>query len=259
MPSQLQIDQDGLAAGTPGVSRTDGKADGSLVTLFDTSPGDAVSTFRILWTPPGDVDAVSTLSAAEPKQAFFVPTAGKYGTYLVELARPGELPERRAIVMRTPNLGLVIPALSERGDQTASFAASGIGEFADNNATDFDDPDLNALPWASWWRAMHELIMRVDAGAVRGQGTAPGQPPVWNGEAWVPLLSGEPLSVEHIITPGGALNLDAPTVVGALDGAVGFFGTNAIARPSVSGTEGSALANSLANALAELGLITDGR
>ena len=117
----------------------------------------------MLWTPPGDVGAVSSLEATgNPKVWTFSPTAGKYGTYLVELAKPGALPERRALAVRTPNLGLIIPAFGERGDPDASLFAPGSGELADNNATDFADPDLNELPFAAWWRAMHQLIMRVD-------------------------------------------------------------------------------------------------
>jgi hypothetical protein len=160
MTTLLRIDQDGLPSGEPGTSRTDGLAGGELVTLTDTGPGSAAE-FRLLWTPPGDTGAVSSLAATgDPKVWTFTPTAACYGTYLVEDVGTGE---RRALVVRTPNRGLIIPAFGERGDPDASLFAPGSGELADNNATDFTDPDLNALPFAAWWRAMHELIMRVDA------------------------------------------------------------------------------------------------
>lgn len=136
------IDQAGLPPGAPGRARTDGKADGSLVTLTNTGTG-PVTTFRLVWTPPLDVGAVASLApTVDPKVWTFAPTPGHYGTYLVELA---ETEERRAFVVRTPNLGLVIPAFRERAE--------------DNNA--LDDP---AGPDAAgWWRAMQRLITQVDA------------------------------------------------------------------------------------------------
>jgi hypothetical protein len=172
MSANLKIDQVGLPEGEPGRSRTDGKADGSFVTLTDTTPGSGTTEFRLLWTPPVDAGAVASLAASgDPKVWTFTPTAGKYGTYLVELVRHdasllSETRERRVIVMRTPNLGLVIPALGERGYPTASLDNSGGEEWVDNNATDFANPALNAVPFAAWWRAIHELITRLDAAVI---------------------------------------------------------------------------------------------
>lgn len=167
MPTQLRIDQAGLPAGEPGRSRTDGKADGSLVTLTNTGSG-STTTFALLWTPPGDSGAVESLEATEdPKVWTFSPTAGKHGSYLVELVENAglftERRERRVIVMRTARLGLVIPALNERGDTRATLEDTRGDEFIDNNATDYADEDLNELAFASWWRAMHELVVQVDA------------------------------------------------------------------------------------------------
>jgi hypothetical protein len=166
MPTFLRIDQDGLAPGTPGRSRTDGKADGSLVTVTDTGAG-GTTAFHLLWTPPGDAGAVSTLApTGDPKVWTFDPTAGKYGSYLVELVRNAgtltETRERRVIAMRTPIRGLIIPALGEHGYPNASLVSAAGAELVDNNATDFADADLNALPFSAWWRAMHELITSVD-------------------------------------------------------------------------------------------------
>ena len=39
MAAQLQIDQVGLPTGTPGVSRTDGRDNGAVVTLTNTGAG----------------------------------------------------------------------------------------------------------------------------------------------------------------------------------------------------------------------------
>lgn len=176
MTEFLRIDQDGLTAGVAGLSRTDGLATGALVTLTDTS-STGTTLMQLLWTPPGDAGAVSSLAATgDPKVWTFEPTAGKYGSYLVELVRNAGLTsatrERRVLVMRTPNLGLVIPALNERGYSAASLVDSRGAELVDNNATDFADADLNAVPFAAWWRAMHELILAVDANDGGG-----GEPP----------------------------------------------------------------------------------
>jgi hypothetical protein len=162
----LRIDQDGLPDGEAGKSRTDGLATGGLVTLTDTSVGGSTD-FKLLWTPPGDTTAVPSLAATgDPKVWTFSPTASKYGSYLVELVRnaglQSETRERRIIAMRTPGRGLIIPALSERGRIGASLDEPGGEELVDNNAEDFADPALNALPFAAWWRAMHELIVAVD-------------------------------------------------------------------------------------------------
>lgn len=166
MTAFLRIDQAGLTSGTPGRSRTDGKADGSLVTLTDTGPV-GTTAFHLLWTPPGDAGAVSSLApTGDPKVWTFDPTTAKYGSYLVELVRNAgtvtETRERRVIAMRTPNFGLIIPALGEHGYSDASLANASGAELVDNNATDFSDPDLNALPFSAWWRALHELISSVD-------------------------------------------------------------------------------------------------
>jgi hypothetical protein len=164
---QMRIDQAGLAPGIPGVARTDGKADGSLVTLTNTGEG-ATTLFRLLWTPPGDVDSLDSLSATEdPKVWTFSPTAERYGTYEVELVEnaglTSEKTERRAFVVRTPYLGLVIPACNERGDKSGSLVNPGDASIVDNNAEDDPDADLAALNWAGWWRQQHALITAVDA------------------------------------------------------------------------------------------------
>jgi hypothetical protein len=186
MSALLQIDQDGLAPGTPGVSRTDGLDTGAMVWLTDTGVG-GTTLFRLLWTPPGDTTAVETLAATteDPKVWTFTPTASKYGSYRIELVRNAglstEVRERRVLAVRTPVLGLVIPALNERGDSRASLSVADAVqiEAAENNAVDYTDEDLNALPYAAWWRAIHELILTVDSGTSGGvqsiTGSTPGE------------------------------------------------------------------------------------
>lgn len=169
MTALLKIDQAGLSAGVAGRSRTDGLATGALVTLTNTGSG--TTLMRLLWAPPGDTTALSSLAVTgDPKVWTFSPTASKYGTYLVELiADQGlvtEKRERRVLVVRTPNRKLVIPALNERGDNAASLLAAGQAqdEASNNNAVDYLDATLNGVPYAGWWRAIHEMMMALDTG-----------------------------------------------------------------------------------------------
>jgi hypothetical protein len=162
MSALLQLDQAGLSPGAPGLARLDGKADGSLVTCTSTGAG-ATTAMRLLWVPPGDVSAVATLApTGDPKIWTFFPTPNVYGTYLVELVENAglatEKTERRAFVVRTRWLGLVIPAFNERGDRRASLVTPGDAEQVDNNATG----DPNGPAFAGWWRAIHGLVMAAE-------------------------------------------------------------------------------------------------
>jgi hypothetical protein len=164
MAAHLQISQVGLDAGGIGISRTDGRDDGSKVSLHNTGGG--TTLMRILWTPPGDTTALGSLAPTEDPDVWdFDPTPKRYGTYLIELVRNegllSETSERRTFVVRTPG-GLVIPALNERGNRFATLEDPGSLDEVDNNATDSPDPNLAALPFAAWWRALHELITAVD-------------------------------------------------------------------------------------------------
>jgi hypothetical protein len=167
MAAQLQIDQTGLPAGTPGVSRTDGLDTGALVTLTNTGAG-ATTAFYLLWTPPGDTTAVLSLAPTGPTTWTFTPTVGVYGTYLIELVEDestlSEVRERRVLSVRTPNRALIVPALNEIGDPKAFLNNDGPVqiEAADNNATDFPNPDLNTLQYAAWWRALYEFTTSLD-------------------------------------------------------------------------------------------------
>lgn len=176
MPSQVKLDQDTLSpAGTPGKSRTDGLAGGQLVTLTNTG-SDSTTRFQLLDVPPGDSSAVGSLTATGPKVWTFSPTANKPGTYLVELigseGQPTEYRERRTFTVRTPLVHLVIPALNERGDPSASLQNAGAGPIAaaDNNADDYADSALNSRRYAAWWRGYAELVKAVDVAGGAAQG-----------------------------------------------------------------------------------------
>ena len=169
MASQLQIDQATLSpTGTPGRARTDGLAGGQLVTLTNTGSG-STTLFRFLDIPPGDTTAVASLAATgNPKIWTFSPTASVYGSYLIELIEdvglPTEVKERRVFGIRTPRLNLLIPALNEQGDRTASLINAGAAqiEAADNNADDHPDADLGARTYAAWWRWVAEITRALE-------------------------------------------------------------------------------------------------
>lgn len=181
MSAVLRIDQAGLPAGTAGKGRTDGLSDGSEVTLTDTS-STGTTRFRLLWVPPGDTTAVATLAATgDPRVWTFTPTADRYGTYLVELIRneglSSEQRETRSFAVRTPVARLIIPGLNERGLSSATLENSGadVIEKTSQNADDFvSDPALNTVPYAAWWRAVHEAIMAVETLTATGSGPAMG-------------------------------------------------------------------------------------
>lgn len=163
MTQLLKINQVGLPAGVPGVSRTDGRSGGQTVTLTNTAPGTVPTMFRLLWVPPGDTTAAESLAGTD-KVWTFSPTPGVYGSYLIELivseGTTSETRERRVFAIRTPGRRLVIPAHGERGDRTAWLGDTD-AENVDNNAVDYDAP-LDAVPYAGWWRALQELYSAVD-------------------------------------------------------------------------------------------------
>jgi hypothetical protein len=168
MASDIRIDQAGLAVGTPGESRTDGLDTGAQVTLTNVAGG--ATLFRLLWVPVGDTTAVSTLAPTTPGGPVwtFLPTAARYGTYLIELIRnqgqTNESSERRLLRIRTPNHGFCIPALNELGDPEGSLLNNGpeVVDISDDNATDYPDPNLNPLNYSGWWRTLHEWILGLD-------------------------------------------------------------------------------------------------
>lgn len=167
MSALLKIDQTGLSAGVAGKARTDGKADGSRVTLTNTGSGGS-TVFRLLWTPPDDTNSVSTLvPTGDPKVWQFDPSPNVYGSWLVELVQneglQTEIRERRVFGVRS-FAGFLLPALNEQGDKNASLvlATTAQVEAANNNATDYPSAAVNARPWASWWRALNEMFAALD-------------------------------------------------------------------------------------------------
>lgn len=201
----IKIDQEGLSEGSPGRSRTDGLATGARVTLTNTEPGTA-TRFNLPWAPPGDTTALSSLVATEdPNVWTFDPTPDVYGSYLIELiVDEGLVTETRTsriLAVRTPRHRLVIPALNERGDSRATLQNQ---TDSDNNAIDYIDATLNAVPQAAWWRALHELFMVVDSSVALSAEQGPG-----------PEDAGKVVVVNEA---GSSFELVAPGELGAGDG-----------------------------------------
>lgn len=174
MTALLQIDQTGRPAGVAGRARTDGLSTGALVTLTNTGTG---STTRMVLhdVPLGDTTAVATLApTGNPRVWTFSPTAGVFGTYLIELIEDEGLPtekrERRVFGVRLQPSGLLIPALNERADEAASIINNGPGyiEESQDNANDYSVALLNQRRYSGWWRKFYELFRFVNDSAPGG-------------------------------------------------------------------------------------------
>lgn len=162
----MQIDQAGLAAGTPGRARTDGLDDGSLVTVTSTGSGTS-HTVRLLWVPPEDTTAVSSLTQTTSTTWTFAPTAGVYGSYRIELiVDEGQLTESREVRIfgiRTMVKSLLRPALNERASAGASLLNRGqeIIDASENNEFSAGTP-LGEIDYGGWWKGQTELIDVVE-------------------------------------------------------------------------------------------------
>lgn len=255
MPQQqlIKIDQSGLSAGQVGKSRTDGKLDGSLVTLTDSSAG-ATTQFRLLDVPVGDTTAVSTLAVTgNPKVWTFQPTANKPGTYYIEritdLGLPSEQRERRVFRVRTSG-GLIIPAFNEDADETASLLNQNVADSVDN-ATDYtSDTALNTRAYTGWFRALHEIVMAIGgAAAIAVSSLSPGS----IGQA-VTTVAG-PAVAWGKITPGAGIEPGTNGQALVTAGGVAAWGTIAAAGLT-PGTPGQVL-TSIAGPFSSWALIAD--
>lgn len=178
MAGKIRITQAGLSAGAIGRSRTDGLDTGATVTIENTGPGP--TEFRLLWVPLGDTTAAASLAATvDPEIWEFEPTAECYGCYRIELIEaagtPSEYREIRIFGVRTPNRQILIPAFNTKASKIASLENSGSDQVdaSEDNSTDYTGA-LATLDYTGTWRALHELAMAVDNGAVPASGDTPG-------------------------------------------------------------------------------------
>lgn len=163
MAASMQIDQAGLGAGTPGQARSDGLDDGSLVTLTSITVGTTYK-FEFLWTPPGDVDAVSSLvQTGSPEVWTFSPTPGVYGNYRIHLVVDEGLPTEeetiRTFGIRTP-AGILIPGFNEKADEDASLLQNGAVEI---EASENNEPEpVSSLQWSGWHNFFDKVAKLLD-------------------------------------------------------------------------------------------------
>lgn len=173
----MRIDQVGLAAGTIGRARTDGLATGAKVTLTNTGSG-STTEYNLFWVPPGDTTAVSSLAqdGGDHRVWSFDPTASRFGSYRIEMIEDKgletEIREVRIFGIRLPVTGILIPALNELADPSASLLKNGSAQIdaSENNATDFAGV-LAPLTYAGWFRAIQELYMALEGGIGGSAGT----------------------------------------------------------------------------------------
>ena len=152
----ITFDQTGNSAGVTDRARSDGFDTGADVQITVSPDGGTVVFVDV---PPGDTDAVSSLTQIgfAPDIWEFTPTAGVYGTWLVQYTDPSSNVVRRAFSVRTPNHGLRIPAFNEKASQSATIAtgASYIAVSDDNEDGTYD----------GWSRTIREIYEEVEEGA----------------------------------------------------------------------------------------------
>jgi len=194
----MLIDQAGLPAGSPGFGRTDGLATGALVSLSSVGGG-ATHRFELLWVPPADLVAVPSLVQTGPTTWEFSPQAGARGSYRILLVvnegAPTESREIHTFAIRTPNLGLIIPAANEVADMGATLVSQSASTIEASEQNEPFAPFVLGSSWG-WWRAIAEAIEALDLGG--GGGTAPRPYTVIVGNA----LSGDTLANCDILDPG---------------------------------------------------------
>ncbi len=174
MSALMRLDQAGLPAGDPGFAREDGLATGALVTLTSLSHA-RTFRFRLLWVglmPTQDTTSIPSLTQSGPSSYSFSPTAGVYGSWLVELITDeGTIAEDRStkVFAIKQTSGLRIPAPNEKGTPDASMAKNTAAEVAE---ADFNAKDASGI-WVngrtvSWWKEISQLIYNYNAGIGAG-------------------------------------------------------------------------------------------
>jgi hypothetical protein len=115
----ITFDQVGLSAGVTDTSRSDGLANGAVVTIT-VSPGGGVVEF--VDVPDVGGSSTSTLHQVNVVTWAFTPTSQVYGTWLVQYTPVAGNPVRRTFAVRTPRAGLRVPAFNEKSSIVATLA-----------------------------------------------------------------------------------------------------------------------------------------
>jgi hypothetical protein len=122
------------------------------------APGGA-NAVRILWKP--SADAASVVVDFGGGVFKFSPTPNVYGTWIIQIEVDG-VTDEMVFGIRTPRLGILIPAFNEIADPTASLFLNGPTQAAlsQNNEPYAANPAIN---YAGWWPAMEDAMLKIDA------------------------------------------------------------------------------------------------
>lgn len=208
MTAIMNIAQVGLGGKPDGEARTDGLNDGALVTLTSKGAG-LVHVFRLLWVPSLDVNAVVSLVdlGGDGTVWTFSPTPLAYGSYRIELDVDGDK-SVRIFGVRTPGLGLLIPAFNEVADEKANLFTAGAAQVlaSENNEPSFANPAIN---YAGWWVAWEQAILALDGGGSGGSTIVVG--PFDDGDSPVTASYDETIRVNP---DTGAVDITLPLALG---------------------------------------------
>lgn len=167
MAAQIIFDQVGLGAGVAGKSRSDGLANGAIVTVTNASGNPC--RVEWWWYPPDDTAVAATLVQNGPDEWQFDPTAARYGEYAVRMIEDEgletETEDIKSFGIRLPTSNLLIPAFNSRGDYSVNRSST-TGEKNAAAAISFNNeplPDDAAVNWANWWQSMNELFKYVES------------------------------------------------------------------------------------------------
>lgn len=162
MTAILRIEQAGLPGGPAynGLARTDGLDTGALVTLRSVGAGTS-HDIRLLWVPSEDTNAVSSFTSIGGNQWTFSPLPNVYGSYRIQIEVDG-VTDEYIFGIRTPRLGILIPAFNERADEEASLFLSGAAQVAasENNEEYYRNTNID---YAGWWPALEDALLKLDA------------------------------------------------------------------------------------------------
>lgn len=170
MAAIIQIDQVGLATGTPGKSRSDGLSTGATVTVTSTGAG-SNHALEFEWVPEDDTTTLTSFTPTSSTTWDFSPTANIPGTWRLKLTVDGEV-SRRLFSVRTTHANLRIPSLNESASPLATLLTGSTlvdeSEFNEN----FSLGPFTAGNYGGAYPDMVELFKAVEALSV-----PPGQVP----------------------------------------------------------------------------------
>jgi hypothetical protein len=171
MSASMRINQAGLSAGSPGISREDGLATGALVTLVSLSHVSTYS-FELLWVgqhPTPDLNSVASLTDIGGGSYTFTPTAGVYGSWRIKLTTDvgteDEHYQIRTFAIKTGADHIRIPAANEYSDPSGSLENTNV-ESETNHGDGVTGSPQQLESFVTWWRPLADSIHSVNVGRI---------------------------------------------------------------------------------------------